>query len=142
MPRSKRLTFICHPGKFCSVRRAVEEFLAPENLAPEDLGLIVLAIDEACANVLRHAYHGRPGKLQVRLDRLASRLRVTLRDFGTPCNPAKIRSRELTDFRPGGLGVFLMQQAFPRVEFTPCSQGTRLLLERELAWRSAWCKKS
>jgi anti-sigma regulatory factor (Ser/Thr protein kinase) len=132
VPRTQQLTFLCASDQLCSVRRLVESFLAEESLTPEELGLITLAIDEACANVLRHAYHGSPGKLHLRLQRLATRLRVTLRDFGTPCDPQKIRSRDLTDFRPGGLGVFLMQQAFPKVEFTPLRDGTRLLLERPL----------
>lgn len=132
MPKVKQLTFLCESGRFCEVRRMVADFLTSENLASEELDLLVLAVDEACANVLRHAYNGHPGKLRLRLERLANRLRITLRDFGTPCNPKKIHSRPLDDFRPGGLGVFLIQQAFPTVQFTPCSQGTRLTLERPL----------
>jgi len=89
----------------------------------------VLALDEACTNIIRHAYGGCTERaIRLNLERLRRGIRCTLRDYGSTCDPAKIRSRELTDFRPGGLGVRILHSAFDHVAFEPQPRGTRLTL--------------
>ena len=58
-------------------------------------------------------------------------VRFVLRDYGRSCDPAKIKSRELEDIRPGGLGVHIIKQAFDSVIYTPQPRGTRLVLEKK-----------
>ncbi|WP_147452690.1 ATP-binding protein, partial [Corallococcus praedator] len=95
--------------------------------------LMVLALDEACTNIIRHAYGGctkRPIRLLMSHTRRG--ICCTLRDYGRACDPDKIRSRELTDFRPGGLGVRILHSAFDQVLFEPQLRGTRLTRAKSL----------
>lgn len=125
--------FDCASAEFCQIRATLKNFLSPLGFTPEETGLLVLAVDEACANILRHAYGGENrGPLALSLEKTPRRLRITLRDFGQPCELSRIRSRALEDFRPGGLGVFLIHQAFDSVRYHPLRRGTRLVLTKKL----------
>jgi len=72
---------------------------------------LVLAVDEACQNVVRHGYAeaGITGDLLIEVAADAENLCVHVTDFAHPLDPATIRSRDLNDVRPGGLGVYLMR---------------------------------
>lgn len=123
----------CSPEKFCEVRRALRNFLAPLGFAEDVAELLVLAVDEACANILRHAYEGScKGNFSLTMEASAHELLISIRDQGKPCDPEKIQSRALEDFRPGGLGVFFIKKAFDSVEYLPQADGTLLLLRKRV----------
>jgi anti-sigma regulatory factor (Ser/Thr protein kinase) len=95
--------------------------------------MLVLAIDEACTNVIRYAYENEQRHpMHMDMERLDDRVRFVLRDYGRSCDPAKIRSRALEDIRPGGVGVHIIKHVFDHVEYQPCSKGTQLILEKKL----------
>jgi anti-sigma regulatory factor (Ser/Thr protein kinase) len=128
----EELLLQCAPEKFCEVRRALRKFLEPLGFPEETAGLIVLAVDEACANILRHAYEGScKGSFSLIMEASDQELQISIRDHGKPCDPEKIRSRELEDFRPGGLGVFFIHQAFDTVQYQPQQDGTLLVLKKK-----------
>ena len=96
------------------------------------LEAVVLAIDEACANVIRHALSGDSKPVKLTCNLVGGRLSVVLRDYGKACDPALIRGRDLDEIQPGGLGVHIINRVFDRVEYAPQSEGTRLTLEKFL----------
>ena len=129
----RKFTFTSEACRLADVRHCVRSFLkkcAFDECATE---LLVLALDEACTNIIRHAYDydGKPVRLE--MERLHDRVRFTLRDYGRSCNPECIRSRNLEDFRPGGVGVHIIRKVFDYVNYEPCRRGTRLVLEKNLA---------
>jgi len=93
-----------------------------------------LAVDEACANIIRHAYEGATDKPVIITARLLDNgIEVVLRDFGKKADVEKIKSRELDDIRPGGLGVHLMQSAMDEVVFDDTlPEGNQLTLVKYL----------
>ena len=128
----RRLTF---PGEACrmaSVRVVVRGFLADSGFDEVRATQIVLALDEACTNIIRHAHGGETKPVRMEITRLSDRVRFVLRDCGRPCDPLQIRSRELDDVRPGGLGVHIIRHVFDVVEYTALENGTRLRLEKML----------
>jgi anti-sigma regulatory factor (Ser/Thr protein kinase) len=130
-------SFECASRNFCAIRQRLRDFLQPLPLTPEQTTLLVLAVDEACGNILRHAYGGEDcGPLRFQLEVLPAdrptTLRIRIRDYGRSCDPSAIRGRALEDIRPGGLGVHLIRQAFDRVEYQPRKKGTLLVLEKSL----------
>jgi hypothetical protein len=48
---------------------------------------------------------------------------VDIMDFAEPVDPENIRSRELTDVRPGGLGVHLIKSVCDDAKFMPPPPG-------------------
>ncbi len=113
-----------------SMREEVRGFLRETCIDDDVSEVIVLAIDEACTNIIRHAYKGEAKPFRIEMSRLKNRLRFVLRDYGIPCEKPKIQSRDLDEIRPGGLGVHIIQQVFDLVEYSPKSRGTRLTLEK------------
>jgi anti-sigma regulatory factor (Ser/Thr protein kinase) len=130
---SLRLKFVADTCQLAAMRQAVRDYLVEGSVPEMEAELMVLALDEACTNVIRHAYGGCSQRLiRLSIDGLPRRVRCVLRDYGASCDPAKIRSRDLADFRPGGLGVRIMHSAFDQVLFEPQPRGTRLTLVKTL----------
>lgn len=130
----KSLEFASHPQNLSMMRAFVRTFLAPAGFTESETCLMVLGLDEACTNIIRHAYHGdgtRPIFLACELDERGVTFR--LRDIGEQCNPSKLRGRPLGKkgkIKPGGLGLHLIQQAFDKVEYHLLQRGTELVLTK------------
>ena len=82
---------------------------------------IVLAIDEACQNVIRHAYRDKNGNVAIKLSFQNKEFIVSLEDDGTPAIPEKIKPRNIEDIKPGGLGTFFINQIMDSVSFQSTS---------------------
>ncbi len=108
-----------------SVSRAARELGCDDATASD----VVLAVDEACQNVIRHAYKGGEGDVVVHVGREDDLLVIRLMDFAPPSDVAKIRPRRLDDVRPGGLGTHLMRSVMDRVDFLPPPAGIGNLLQ-------------
>ncbi len=120
------------PAELAEVRKLVAEMAAATGFAAETAGRIVLAIDEALANCIKHGYAGEPGHP---IDLTATRiersgrvgLEFVIRDFGRQVDPETIRSRDLADVRPGGLGVHIIETIMDEMEYScPADGGMRL----------------
>lgn len=123
------------PAALKTVRQQVEPFALALGYDEEIAGRIMLALDEALTNVIRHAYQGQADQpIDITLHAEAGRLGITVRDFGRPCDPSAIRSRDLDDIRPGGLGVHIIHECMDRVEYLPADdgRGTTLRMHKAL----------
>jgi anti-sigma regulatory factor (Ser/Thr protein kinase) len=106
------------------VRAMVRSFGSLAGLDETIVHRVMLAVDEGCANVIRHAYGGNcEGDLQVTCAIEGSRdegriLLIRLRDSGKTPDPARVSCPELGDpLVPGGLGLHLMRDAMDEVTF-------------------------
>lgn len=71
----------------------------------------VLAVNEACMNVMEHAYGGdRSGEIAVEILDNGGVIEVVVTDFAAPVDFNRIRPRDLEDLRPGGLGTHFMRE--------------------------------
>lgn len=106
------------------VRTVVAEAVTLAGGGPECVADVVLAVDEACQNVIRHAYGGDSrGDMVITLSRDGDWLEVVLVDFAPPVDPGRIRPRDLNDIRPGGLGTHIIREVMDAVEYTPAPPG-------------------
>jgi anti-sigma regulatory factor (Ser/Thr protein kinase) len=86
---------------------------------------VMLAVDEACTNAMRHSYDGRTNEMLVlSLRSNADWVEIELRDEGRPAPPEKTCRKTVAppdpeSLRPGGLGVQLIYEVFDEVTFTP-----------------------
>ena len=125
------------PSRKRSVRAVVQfvrELLLSMDLAKKTIFHITLSLEEAITNIIRHAYDGDETKEIIATCELDSeKVIIRLRDFGRQVDRAQIRSRELDDYRPGGLGVRLMQDLMDGVEYnTNFDIGTELTLVKTI----------
>jgi anti-sigma regulatory factor (Ser/Thr protein kinase) len=121
-----RLHLESDPDALCMVRAAVHRATEMLHFQDSDARAIVRAVDEALANIIRHAYKGQSGlPIDVTCHRLCGDdadastcgLEILLEDSGTPADPKEFRTRSLDEIRPGGLGLHIMKQSMDVVEF-------------------------
>jgi len=130
----RELEFASHPANLALVRDFVRAFLETVELSAAEKELMVLGLDEACTNVIRHAYHqalDRPIALHCECTEAGVIFRI--RDFGAQCDPAALRGRPLDCVQPGGLGIHLMRRAFTEIEYCLKQEGTELRLTRHFS---------
>jgi anti-sigma regulatory factor (Ser/Thr protein kinase) len=72
------------PSSLIGVRRELDRLLAGRAIPPERTQDVRLAVTEACANAVVHAYpEGEPGTVQVTADLTTETLVVAVRDYGS-----------------------------------------------------------
>jgi anti-sigma regulatory factor (Ser/Thr protein kinase) len=119
------------------IRNLVRGWVEACEVARDAADEMVLAIDEACSNAIRHSYGGKCDRiveLTMRAD--DEYLEIRLCDQGEPCPPERRKRRILEapdpdSLKPGGLGVQLMHSAFDEVEFCPDrTEGNCIIMRR------------
>lgn len=111
------------------VRAAVLKAATDAGCSDQCVRDVVIAVDEACQNVIRHAYRGDPeGEIVVEIRRCGDRVVFDIIDFATPVDTSKIRPRALDDLRPGGLGTHFIHECMDEATFLPPPDGTGNLL--------------
>ena len=92
-----------------------------------DAGLannVVLAVNEACMNIIQHAAAGDGGtQISLELFRQGGTLIFHVLDNAAPIDVSRCEPRDLDDVRPGGLGVHFMREIMDQVEFLPPPAG-------------------
>jgi anti-sigma regulatory factor (Ser/Thr protein kinase) len=130
----RKIEFASHPANLSSVRNLVRQFAVDACLPNEQVELIVLGVDEACANIIRHVYGAETRLIGLSCEQLETAVRFRLRDYGNggngECEPAKWCGRALEKVQPGGLGLHLIRSAFDHVDFRPKRNGMELVLTK------------
>lgn len=94
---------------------------------------VQLAVHEACANIVEHAYEGTVrGRMQVTLTLDDRSLVVDLRDSGKSFDPARVLEPNLAEGQIHGYGLFIMREVMDEVTYEPSPGNNRLRLVKEL----------
>lgn len=124
------LRFPAHADRMAFVRPGVQraaEACGFDAAAAQD---IVLAVAEACQNVIVHAYAERnAGDILLDLRRAEDGIIVTVTDFAPAVDQGRIKPRDLDDVRPGGLGTHFLNELMDTVEFLPPPEGIGNVLQ-------------
>ena len=129
---TRKIEFASHPANLSSVRSLVRQFAADAGLPGDEVDLVVLGVDEACANVIRHVYqHEECHLIGLSCEQLNGSLRFRVRDYGN-CGgpPTEWTGRPLEEVQPGGLGLHLIRTAFHEVDYHRKCDGMELVLTR------------
>ena len=105
------LRFPSDPKRLRMVRERVQEVAEEIGCSKKLISDLVIAINEACMNIMQHAYKGdRSGEIVLQIQEDSGDLHVVLTDFAAPVDPGLIRPRNLEDVKPGGLGTYFIQE--------------------------------
>ncbi|MDP9291920.1 MAG: ATP-binding protein [Verrucomicrobiota bacterium] len=130
----RKLEFSSHPANLSILRKFVRGFLTELNTPEDDVDLLVLGIDEACTNIIRHAYDDEETHLiTVVCEHSGDAVEFRLRDYGAHTHVAEMVGRALETVKPGGLGIHLIRSAFDSVSYCHKSRGTELILQKRIA---------
>jgi anti-sigma regulatory factor (Ser/Thr protein kinase) len=115
------------------VRGAVGALTAVIGWDESECRAIVLALDEAIANIIRHAYHGcSDGLIELEFRESADGLEVSMLDSGEAPDPSKICAREVGCDQPGGLGTHIIRDVMDSVSYERTESGNRFLAAKRL----------
>jgi len=70
---------------------------------------ILLAVDEALTNIIRHAYQNKSGKMTISVAATDDKFEIVLEDQGQKFDPTQVPPPELPRHKPGGLGVHFIR---------------------------------
>lgn len=104
------------------VRKFIVENALEFGFDIETANEIALAVDEACTNIIRHAYHNAKDKpIEVKLKLNQNKFEICIVDEGDIFNPESIIMPVMEEYikqlKPGGLGMFLMKQLVDVVQY-------------------------
>jgi serine/threonine-protein kinase RsbW len=119
---SEAMTF---PGRFESLAEIggfVSQAARAAGFDTTAVYAVEMAVDEACTNIIEHAYGGEGrGVIEINCRVQGDELTVTLRDYGHPFDPARVPEPDinagLEERREGGLGLYLMRKLMDEVHF-------------------------
>jgi anti-sigma regulatory factor (Ser/Thr protein kinase) len=115
------------------VRGAIGPLAAAIGWDESESRAITLAVDEALANIIRHAYHSRAdGLIELECRETADGLEITLLDKGDAPDRAKICAREIGCDQPGGLGTHIIKNVMDQVSYEASPQGNRFVARKLL----------
>lgn len=130
MRETVTLTVPSHPKYLYIVRNVVHPLAVNSGFSKKEARRIVLAVDEACSNIIKYAYAGDATKtISITMTDESDQVSIRLIDLGRKVDAAKIAPRDLDAVRPGGLGTHFMRAVFDTVLYdTGQDQGTVLTM--------------
>ncbi len=122
MTKLKKTKILSTTDNLLLVREFVSEAAREQGFSDEETSKIALAVDEACTNIIRHAYQNDPTReIEVSVERKKDRFEVSIVDSGRRFDPSILKplnlKEHLTHYRRGGLGVYLMKTLMDKVEY-------------------------
>lgn len=124
-----RLEVCSDPRLLGVVRGVLHKWMEVFGLVEGRRDEVVLAVDEAVANAMRHAYEGRCDEsVDLVLSSSDDWVEIRVSDQGLPCPSECVDRRPLAppdpqELRPGGLGVKLIHEVFDDVHYCSGDDG-------------------
>lgn len=126
-----------YPGRYDSLEK-ISQFVIQAarqaGLGDRAVYAVELAVDEACSNIIDHAYAGEgKGDLNCSVEVAEGQVTIVLQDFGRPFDPNKIPKPAinvpLDNLKPRGVGYFLMSKMMDEIHYkTSKTEGNILTL--------------
>lgn len=118
------LTFCSRASRLKLLRCVIRDAAELVGLDAEATDAVVLAVNEACMNIIQHAYEmDSNGRIDVSVMQEPNALVFQLRDYADRVDVSKVCSRDLDDVRPGGLGVHLIGSLMDECGFMDPPEG-------------------
>ncbi len=123
------LRFVSRPERLKRMREAMAEVLRGQGCSDKDTQLLVLAVNEACMNIIQHGYQGDPeGEIILEILNNHGELEFRLRDYAEVVEPDMLKSRPHDELKPGGLGMHFIRQIMDEFTFEIPEPGVGNLL--------------
>ncbi len=133
---TRELTVLASEGQLGRVRDFVVAVCEDAGFGQREIANTKLAVDEACTNIIKHAYEGKTetGEISVLAEIDAGRVSIHLRDRGKHFDFASVKDPDLDQYvetgKKGGLGVFLINRLMDGVEYRATDTGNELILTK------------
>lgn len=129
------LKFPSDPKKLRMVRERVQDACEDVGCSKKAISDVVIAVNEACMNIIQHAYKGEhSGNIELEIRVLEDRLVIEITDYAKPVDTNLIKPRDLDDIKPGGLGTHFMQEIMDEINYENLTDnsGNRLKMIKKM----------
>ncbi len=126
MPKKKCTYYLRLPSRSENlelIRKFVSKVAQKVGFDEDDVAKIELACDEACSNVIKHAYEKKNGSqsLDVLIKIDLDKFTLVVTDHGRGFDPAKVlvpnMKEYLAQLKVGGLGIYLIRTLMDEVDY-------------------------
>jgi serine/threonine-protein kinase RsbW len=105
-----------------NARSFINEQLQKIHVCDNDINMIVLSVDEICANLIKHALNLKPeDTIEITLIKENGGIRVNVLDHGISFNPVNYYEKSIQKLihekKKGGLGLMLVNKIMDKIEY-------------------------
>jgi serine/threonine-protein kinase RsbW len=130
------MTTVTFPGEYKSLEKISElvvQAARQAGLNEHETYQVDLAVDEACCNIIDHAYGGEGlGEMTCSIEIHPDKLTVILMDRGRPFDPSKVPDPQLDapleKVKRRGAGFYLMRKIMDELHFEHTPEGGNVLV--------------
>ncbi|MDN5204028.1 ATP-binding protein [Fulvivirgaceae bacterium BMA10] len=128
----------CSKKKLRSIREFISSNLKKHALADVEINMIVLAVDEVCANLIIHSHNCDPEETLELSMLIEDNKRVIFKiiDRGEGFNPLNHKEPSLEEIiqtkKKGGLGLILVKKIMDHIEFKSDSKKNVCILQKNI----------
>ena len=120
--KEKKLIVKSRTENLSQIRSFICDFTSDIGFSTEAMDNIMLAVDEACTNIIKHAYKSYPdGEIIIKIKRSDKKLEITIIDYGASFAPESVPEPDLRKYykqhKVGGLGMYLMKTLMDDVKY-------------------------
>jgi len=129
------MTFPAAEDQLEDIRSSVRNVLSESELSQKAINSVLLAIEEACTNVIRHAYLYGPGSIRIRIRLRQDKVIFSIYDRGRKFDFGHSEVPDLDRYvrtgRKGGLGLYLIRKMMDSVEYFARDGENELRMEKK-----------
>jgi len=111
------LTIPSHPRFLQLVRGVMAKVTKILSIPSEQADYIILAVDEACSNIIRHSDTDEDGRIDFLITPGKKKLEICIMNYGKPWTPGKVTLQAPSKIKPGGLGRYIIHQVMDQIHY-------------------------
>ena len=119
-------------GQLSKVRDFISSCCDDAGFSSRETNNTKLAVDEACTNIIKHAYSEVEGEVRIKAEISSGNISIHLFDTGERFDFASVKDPDLDQYvetgRKGGLGVFLINRLMDEVHYRAGESGNELFM--------------
>lgn len=118
----KKLQVKSRTENLSKIREFIQNYASSAGFKQNTIDNIMLAVDEACTNIIKHAYKSYPdGEIVIKIRYQDKKIIITIIDYGMTFQPESIPEPNIQEYyrqhRVGGLGMYLMKTLMDDVKY-------------------------
>jgi serine/threonine-protein kinase RsbW len=122
------LQIFSHPDYIKKARNVIEKIGKKFNLHTDEIMGLELAVNEALANIIHHAYENEPdGKIDIYFQSTSQKIEIIIKDTGKKPRQADFTHRNLKHLHDRGLGLLFIKQYTDEYTFDFSEEGENTL---------------
>jgi serine phosphatase RsbU (regulator of sigma subunit)/anti-sigma regulatory factor (Ser/Thr protein kinase) len=128
----QKFTFPAKAPYVADIKQKLGAIFKEYNFSYKDMNNMMVVLDEACSNIIKHAYKGAEGDIDFEVQVKEKGVYITIIDHGQSFNWKSFRTPNLNHYvdigKKGGLGVWIIRKLTDKSDYNITPRGNELTL--------------